>query len=85
MPLNRRLVLINGFKTPQTPVSHVNPSVKMELSGVGGDHGTGVVPGWAVILICLAVGLNVGVLVFLVSRTKRRKYSEHLKVPTHET
>ena len=88
MPLNRRLVLINRFKQQtQPPVSHMNPSVKMSDDNVShdGSHGTGVVPGWAVILICLGVGLNVGVVVFLISRSKRRKYSDHLKVPSHET
>ena len=41
----------------------------------------GLVPGWAVLLISLAVALNVGLVVWLVMRRSR---GTHSKLPTEE-
>ena len=83
MPLNRRLVLVSGHT--RSGHAHSQPQQTPEaLAPVCSDTGDLVsgVPGWAVVLISLAVALNVGVLVFLVSR--RRGRPEHLKVSTEE-
>ena len=82
MPLNRRQVLVSGLA--RSPHSHSRPhhepgTQQQEQVCPPGVSG---VPGWAVVLISLAVALNVGVLVFLLSR--RRGRTEHLKVPTQE-
>ena len=86
MPLNRRLVLVSGHtrsgnahSQPQQPQQ--TPEAPAPVCSDTGDLVSGV-PGWAVVLISLAVALNVGVLVFLVSR--RRGRPEHLKVSTEE-
>ena len=44
----------------------------------------GLVPGWAVVLISLAVGLNVGLAVWLVRRRREEKYRGHTELPTVE-
>ena len=44
----------------------------------------GLVPGWAVVLISLAVGLNVGLAVWLVRRRRDQKYRGHSELPTVE-
>ena len=84
MPLNRRLVLVSGHtrsghahSQPQQPQQ--TPEAPAPVCSDTGDLVSGV-PGWAVVLISLAVALNVGVLVFLVSRRR----PEHLKVSTEE-
>ena len=77
MPLNRRQVLVSGLSRSGHAHSQPQPPVCSDTS----DLVSGV-PGWAVVLISLAVALNVGVLVFLVSR--RRGRPEHLKVSTEE-
>ena len=85
MPLNRRQVLVSGL-TRSAPAhsqprhSHQTPKAPV-VSDDTGDLVAGV-PGWAVVLISLAVALNVGVLVFLV--TRRRGRGEHHKVSTEE-
>ena len=86
MPLNRRQVLVSGLSRSapahsQPRHSHQIPEVPVVSCGDTGDLVSGV-PGWAVVLISLAVALNVGVLVFLV--TRRRGRGEHLKVATEE-
>ena len=84
MPLNRRQVLVSGLERsghahPQP--RHPDPAPAAPECSSSGDLVSGV-PGWAVVLISLAVALNVGVLVFLVSR--RRGRPEHIKVSTEE-
>ena len=41
-------------------------------------------PGWAVVLLCLAVAMNVGVLVLVMVRRKRDGRGGHHRVPTEE-
>jgi len=81
MPLNRRQVLVSGLSRSGHAHSQPQQTPEDPVCSDSSDLVSGV-PGWAVVLISLAVALNVGVLVFLVSR--RRGRPEHLKVSTEE-
>ena len=81
MPLNRRQVLVSGLSRSGHAHSQPQQTPEAPVCSDSSDLVSGV-PGWAVVLISLAVALNVGVLVFLVSR--RRGRPEHLKVSTEE-
>ena len=81
MPLNRRQVLVSGLSRSGHAHSQPQQTPEVPVCSDSSDLVSGV-PGWAVVLISLAVALNVGVLVFLVSR--RRGRPEHLKVSTEE-
>jgi len=97
MPLNRRLVLINepsrgGKYSVTNEVTKQDPIIglKMLPSGENGEtekntNMAGMVPGWAVVLISLAVAFNVGVAALLLFRRQNQRYPDHIKVPTHDT
>ena len=60
------------------------PAVKMMKDNQSGVWQTGLVPGWAVVLISLAVALNVGLAVWAVMRRREESYHQHSKLPTEE-
>ena len=90
MPVNRRQTLLNTAGSQKQKTFIPSPSAKRIDSSIsdreGGERRTsGLVPGWAVVLISLAVAFNVAVLVWLVSRRQRQsRYPDHIKVPTEE-
>ena len=53
----------------------------IHYSAVSESGGGLLVPGWAVVLVALAVALNVGVVVWLVARRGDRR-GQHLKIAT---
>ena len=79
MPLHGRRVTVTGLQ-PQVVIMHkaVQEEKTAELTKTMWYFN--MVPGWAVVLIALAVGLNVGCLVFLVNR----KSAGHVRIPSEE-
>merc|ERR1711892_443644 len=79
MPLHGRRVTVTGLQ-PQVVITHkaVQEQTTAELTQTMWYFN--LVPGWAVVLIALAVGLNVGCLVFLVNR----KSDGHVRIPSEE-
>ena len=86
-PLNGRKVQLSGAevtkkkKKEEGEVVVLGPRMVQE-SQVAWE--AGLVPGWAVVLISLAVGLNVGLAVWLVRRRRDQKYRGHSELPTVE-
>jgi len=84
-PLHGRKVVASGLKAAlviQYEGANTQPkSEATESESVQWYHS--MVPGWAVLLLCLAVGLNVAALVFLVMRGRGRRQGHH-RVPTEE-
>ena len=91
-PLNGRKLTAAGLE-PKLVISH--KVVKTEKSTLQNQEKKGqedverldpkiwyfnMVPGWAVVLIALAVGLNVGVVVFFIARRK----TTHVQIPTED-
>jgi len=79
MPVNGRTVMAAGLHHKVVVTEHLS---------YGGDKAENnpvwyfnMVPGWAVVLIALAVGLNVGCAVFLIGR---KKQVTHVRIPTEE-
>ena len=91
MPLNGRKIQFSGGEEEQEEKEEV---VVLGTRTGGGRQGearqgkevweAGLVPGWAVLLISLAVALNVGLAVWLVSRRRSGKYQQHTELPTEE-
>jgi len=73
-PVHARQVLGSSQETGQNIVCNTQHTIRSD------QWQTAMVPGWAVLLLCLAVGLNVGGVVMLV----RRKNSSHIRVATLE-
>ena len=82
-PLNGRRVELSGAELRQEEKVEV-PAVKMMKDNQSGVWQTGLVPGWAVVLISLAVALNVGLAVWAVMRRREESYHQHSKLPTEE-
>merc|ERR1712080_11558 len=75
--LHGRKVVVSGLKAPLV--------IQYEEKTPPDQWYHSMVPGWAVLLLCLAVGLNVGALVFMVMRQGRRdRLGRHHRVPTEE-
>ena len=74
-PLNGRKILVSGGVKEARREMEDGREVRVVWR-------LGLVPGWAVVLISLAVGLNVGLVVWLVM--KRGSRGEHMKLPTEE-
>ena len=85
-PLNgRRITVSSGAQEAQEAQEAQVRGQERGLQEGGRDSvvvwQAGLVPGWAVLLISLAVALNVGLVVWLVMRRSR---GTHSKLPTEE-
>ena len=83
--LNRRVVIKSEPRHHLKSSSLKQAVVGQPKTKADADVGVGGVPGWSVVLISLAVALNVGVLVWLVTRSKRKPYKDHQQIATHES
>ena len=79
MPLHGRRVTVTGLE-PTVVISHKAAEVKENVEKLNSLWYFNMVPGWAVVLIALAVGLNVGCLVFIMAR----RSGGHVRIPTEE-
>ena len=79
MPLHGRRVLVTGLQ-PKVAITYKVVQGEKEVEMENTLWYFNMVPGWAVVLIALAVALNVGCLVFLM---KRSRY-DHVRIPTEE-
>ena len=79
MPIHGRRVTVTGLE-PTVVITHKAVEVKENVENMNTLWYFNMVPGWAVVLIALAVGLNVGCLVFLMAR----RSGGHVRIPTEE-
>ena len=87
MPLNGRKIQFSGAqKGEKEEMVVLGARTVRERQGKAREESweAGLVPGWAVVLISLAVALNVGLAVWLVMRRRSDKYREHNILPTEE-
>lgn len=87
MPLNGRKIQFSGREEEKEVVlgSRMVGGRQGQVRPGGGEVvEAGLVPGWAVVLISLAVALNVGLAVWLVSRRRPGKYQDHSELPTRD-
>ena len=83
-PLNgRRITVSSGYQEAQERGQQRGQERGLQEGGRDSAlvWQAGLVPGWAVLLISLAVALNVGLVVWLVMRRSR---GTHSKLPTEE-
>ena len=86
MPLNGRKIQYTGAQQVEEEVVVLGGRMVRQRQGPAREVAwqAGLVPGWAVVLISLAVALNVGLAVWLVMRRRSQKYQQHAVLPTEE-
>ena len=82
MPLNGRQIQLSGASVEEQQARGA-PEDRLD-TGRTMVWQAGLVPGWAVVLISLAVALNVGLVVWLLVRRSTTRYDQHSKLPTEE-